>query len=261
MGTQHARYRAARPWQSARVRLLIVVLAPAFVLVPFVANAGSITHNKSPLSTASHTSPTVHNSLPSKATVTTTKRLMWARTFSPPLSLLSNYRSCCKSSAQFLALPTSYHAKGSQIAVATVTFRTNWVDVKALVDGPNISQQGLSVQPQQFKLQIMHGATPASHRANCHVAGATGHVLAFGPSIDVADGRWHTVTCTKYADTAHGTKVVVTVDGIAGPARWSARPIGAVKPTGEVRLGGRSSLASSDSLDGWIQSLGYWLVG
>src|SRR5664279_3151915 len=150
MGTQHARYRAARPWRSARVRLLIVVLAPAFVLVPFVANAGSITHNKSPLSTASHTSPTVHNPLPSKAKVATTatKRLMWARTFSPPLSLLSNYRSCCKSSAQFLALPTSYHAKGNQIAIATATFRTNWVDVKALTDGPNISQQGLSVQPQ-----------------------------------------------------------------------------------------------------------------
>ena len=51
------------------------------------------------------------------------------------------------------------------------------------------------------------------------------------------------------------------VDGVAGHAAWSRTPIGNVKPTGALRLGGRSSLASSDSLDGWISSLSYWLLG
>ena len=71
----------------------------------------------------------------------------------------------------------------------------------------------------------------------------------------MADGRWHTVTCIKYADTAKGTKVVVIVDGVAGAAKWSKTPIGDVLPTGLVRLGGRSAKASTDSLDGWISKV------
>jgi len=63
----------------------------------------------------------------------------------------------------------------------------------------------------------------------------------------------------KDPDTSHGTKVVVIVDGVAGPAKWSKTPIGNVLPTGLVRLGGRTSKASTDSLDGWISRVSFRL--
>jgi hypothetical protein len=159
--------------------------------------------------------------------------------------------------ANFVSLPQSMASLASQKVTSTATFRTNWVDVRALKDGPNIAQQGLSLDPAQFKLQIAHGPNPANHRGDCHVKGTTGHILAYGPAIDVADGGWHTITCIKYADTAKGTEVVVVVDGVVGTPQWSGTPIGDVRPVGAVRLGGRSALASTDSLDGWISKLTY----
>ncbi len=179
---------------------------------------------------------------------------MWSRSFTPAATLLIKGRS-----AGFVALPYSYRTLAGQEAIATATFRTNWVNVRALWDGPNISQQGVSIHPPQFKLQIAHGATPSSHRGDCHIAGATGHVLAYGPPINVADGRWHTITCIKYPDTASGTRVLVIVDGVAGSPKTSRTPIGDICPTGAVRLGGRSASTSTDSLDGWISALRFSL--
>jgi hypothetical protein len=261
MRSSHAGPRAGRR-PSARLRLLVVVLAPVAALAPLAAHAAGTDHTTVTAGTVTHAS-TAHGAVSgaAKASSTTIRRLMWSRSFNPALALLSNYTKARTTQAGFLALPYSYHTLGSQEAVATATFRTRWVDVKALLDGPNISQQGLSIEPSQFKLQIMHGATAASHRGNCHIQGTTGHVLAFGPNIDVADGKWHTITCTKYPDSRHGTEVVVVVDGLAGKPYWSSTPIGNIEPTGLVRLGGRSTLASSDSLDGWIQSLEFWLAG
>ena len=107
----------------------------------------------------------------------------------------------------------------------------------------------------QVKLQIGRGAKNSAHRAQCRVAGAGGSVLATGPAIDVADGTWHTVKCTKSPDSGGRTKVVVTVDGVAGAATYSSKPIGRVAPPGKLDLGGRSATASTDSLDGWISAV------
>jgi hypothetical protein len=178
----------------------------------------------------------------------------WGYTWSPPLDLTVH-----GSQAGFVALPQSMASLARQKATATATFRTNWVDVRALTDGPNIAQQGLSINPPEFKLQIAHGTSPTTHRGDCHIEGATGHILAYGPRIDVADGKWHTITCIKYPDTVRGTQVVVIVDGVAGPPKLSHSPIGDVKPVGPVRLGGRSALAATDSLDGWISKLSFTL--
>jgi len=261
MTSPHARprSRAGRP-RPARLRLLVIALAPVAALAPLAAFASSPTLHNGSVSHASHKSTTRSVSGPASSAAAV-NRLMWSKTFSPALALLSNYTKARTSSAGFLALPLSYHTLAGQEATATARFRTRWVDVKAVLDGPNIAQQGLSIQPSQFKLQIMHGATPASHRGNCHIQGTTGHELAFGPDIDVADGNWHTITCIKFPDTAHGTEVLVIVDGVAGKPGWSSTPIGNIEPTGMLRLGGRSTLASSDSLDGWISSLQFWLAG
>jgi len=258
MTSAHARPRskAGRP-RSFRLRMLVIALAPVAALAPLVAFAASPTHH------TSHASHKGTTKVPSAgaSTKVAVNHLMWSKGFSPALALLSNYTRTRTSTAGFLALPLSYHTLAGQQATATATFRTRWVDVKALLDGPNISQQGLSIQPSQFKLQIMHGATPASHRGNCHIQGTTGHELAFGPNIDVADGRWHTITCIKFPDTRSSTEVLVIVDGVQGKPGWSSTPIGNIEPTGMLRLGGRSTLASSDSLDGWISSLQFWLAG
>ena len=210
-------HRHARPAPTSRRKsLLIVLAAPLVALISIPANAAT----------------------------------GWGYDWNPPLDLTVN-----GTQAHFVALPESMASLATQKVVSTATFRTNWVDVRALTDGPNIAQQGLSVRPPQFKLQIAHGPNPTDHRGDCHIDGATGHILAYGPRIDVADGNWHTITCIKYADTATGTQVIVIVDGVAGTPRWSHTPIGDVTPTGPVRLGGRSAQASTDSLDGWISKL------
>lgn len=254
---------AAKPaHQRGRMRLLIVVLAPAVVLLPLSAWAVTSQPSTVNKTVSVKAAPKVAPAAKSAKKAATPKAVTgsgWAQSWSPALALLSNYVKNQPSKAGFLALPLSLHTKANQVATFTATFRTNWVDVKALVDGPNIAQQGLSVQPMQFKLQIMHGATPASHRGNCHIVGTTGHILAYGPSIDVADGKWHTITCIKYADTAKGTKVVVIVDGVAGKAKWSHKPLGNILPTGNIRLGGRGPIASTDSLDGWISAISFKL--
>ena len=244
---------AARPTPkrtSSRKRLMVVILAPAVVLLPLTAQATigrPAQPQKAVVATAKVTKPAAKVT---KSVATLPAR--WRKSWSPALDLTIN-----GAQANFVALSKSMASLATQTVVSTATFRTNWVDVRALMDGPNIAQQGLSVKPPQFKLQIAHGPNPTDHRGDCHIEGATGHTLAYGPRIDVADGNWHTITCIKYPDTATGTQVVVIVDGVYGTPRWSHTPIGDVQPLGAVRLGGRSAQAASDSLDGWISKLSF----
>jgi hypothetical protein len=254
MGPGHLRKHAAPAGRTRPVRLLVVVLAPLLVLVPLTAFATS--HS----SHTSHLAHVVHAARQEAAPpAAATRRLLWSRSWSPALALLSNYRTCCPSKAGFRALPTTFDFLGFQRVSATATFRTRWVDAKALVDGPNIAQQGLFAQAAQLKLQIGHSPVSSQHVGECRVKGTTGAVLAKGPPIDIADGHWHTVTCIKSPDTPTRTKVVVIVDGVAGKATWSSTPIGDVQPVGTVDLGGRSAVASTDSLDGWLRSISFWL--
>jgi hypothetical protein len=204
--------------------LLLVALAPLAVLAPLTARAadGSST---------------------------------WSRGWDPPLALLSSYSAKATSTAGFTSISHSIVASAGQKLTVAVQVRTRWVDTKATVDSPNILQEGMYGSSAQVKLQIAHGATAGSHRAQCRIAGAGGAVLATGPAIDVANGAWHTVKCTKRPNGTGRTKVVVTVDGVAGPAAYSSTAIGRVAPPGKLDLGGRSAVASTDSLDGWIRSV------
>ena len=223
MSARHSR--TAAPGHGRRhLRLLVVALAPLVVLAPLTALAAS-----------------------SGGT--------WSRSWTPPLALLSSYSSKSTSTAGFKAVAYSIVATAGQRLVVTTRVKTRWVDTKATVDSPNILQEGMYGSSAQVKLQIGHGAKASAHRAQCRVAGAGGSVLATGPAIDVADGAWHTVKCAKSPDSGGRTKVVVTVDGVAGAATYSSKPIGRVAPPGKLDLGGRSTVASTDSLDGWIRSV------
>jgi hypothetical protein len=175
------------------------------------------------------------------------------------LDLSSHFQSCCRSKAVIKVLPTSLDVHGNQKAKLTVRLATNWVDTKAVGDTPNIIQQGLFANAVEYKIQIRRGPRPADHRAQCRIAGTTGSVVANGPNIDVADGAFHTITCVKFADGATRTNVQVTVDGVAGPLVHSRTPIGNMISRAPVNLGGRSTRASSDSLDGRVLSVRYVL--
>jgi hypothetical protein len=175
------------------------------------------------------------------------------------INLHSNYRECCPSKAVIKVLPTTLNVHGNQKARLTVRMATNWVDTKAVRDTPNIIQQGLYADAVEYKIQIRRGPTASSHKAQCRIKGTTGSVIANGPAIDVADGAFHTITCVKYADGAHRTRVQVTVDGVAGPAVHSRTRIGNMISDAAVKLGGRSTTASSDSLDGRVSWVYYAL--
>jgi hypothetical protein len=183
----------------------------------------------------------------------------YSHTWSPPLNLPSNFRPCCKSPAAFTTLPFTMNVKGSQESILTVRMRTNWVDSKARTYTPNIIQQGRFVKPIEIKISIHSGPFPGDHRAQCRVAGAGGGVLnAQGPrGLDIADGKWHTITCIKYPDGSTGTNVQVVVDGVAGPMFHTSTRIGNVISSDPVDLGGQGPIANKDSIDGQYSSVSY----
>jgi hypothetical protein len=176
----------------------------------------------------------------------------YSHTWSPPLNLPSSYRSCCTSTAAWTTLPFTMSVSGTQGFNLGVRLRTNWVDTKAVGDTPNIIQQGRFDKATLVKLSIHSGAKPGAHHAQCVIRANGVSVIAPGPkNIDVADGRWHYIICVKFGDTASGTNVRVYVDGVAGELVHTSRRIGNIVFSNDaVDLGGRSSTASRDSIDG-----------
>ena len=183
----------------------------------------------------------------------------YSHTWSPPLNLPSNYQPCCPSTAGFTTLPFTMNVKGSQKAILTVRMHTNWVDSKARTATPNIIQQGRFVKGAEIKISIHSGRFPGDHRAQCRIAGVSGGVAnAQGPrGVDIANGRWHTITCIKYRDGSTGTNVQVIVDGVAGPMFHTSTPLGSVISNAPVDLGGQGPIANKDSIDGRYASVTY----
>lgn len=175
----------------------------------------------------------------------------YTHTWSPPLNLPSNYRSCCPSSAGFTTLPFTMNVTASQGFNLAVRMQTNWADTKAVTATPNIIQQGRVARPVEIKISIHSGPLPKDHHAQCRIEGSNGVVVnAQGPkSIDVADRNWHTIVCVKFADTTGGTRVQVFVDGVGGLAVNSA-PVGDIISSAPVDLGGQGPTATKDSIDG-----------
>ena len=216
------------PLHRGRLRLLWILGAPLLALITLTASASTLT-------------------------------VRYSHTWSPPLNEPSNYRPCCPSKAAFTTLPFTMNVHGSQKAVLTVRMKTSWVDYKALSYTPNIIQQGRFVASVELKISIHSGPLPGDHHAQCRIAGLGGGVIdAQGPkSIDIADGRWHTVTCIKYRDGVGGSSVQVLVDAVAGPLFTSSTPVGNVTGTGGVDLGGQGPVANKDSIDGEYASVSY----
>jgi len=187
-----------------------------------------------------------------------TLQVRYSHTWARPLNEPSNYRRCCASKAGFQTLPFTMNVSGAQKSVLTVRMKTNWVDDKALTYTPNIIQQGRYIQPYEIKISIHSGPHPGDHRAQCRIAGTGAVINAQGPhGLDIADGNWHTITCTKFADTSGGTDVQVVVDGVAGPMFHTSKPIGNVMDSDPVDLGGQGPTANKDSIDGQFTYVSY----
>jgi hypothetical protein len=115
-----------------------------------------------------------------------------------------------------------------------------------LADGANVLQKGYSVGGvSQFKLQVDHRLGHPS----CVLTGRTGRIYRVEPRIDVADGRWHTLTCIR-----SGPRLTLVVDGVA--RAWvSIPPRLFIANTEPLRVGGKGPAQGNDQFAGEIDNV------
>jgi hypothetical protein len=115
-----------------------------------------------------------------------------------------------------------------------------------LADGANVMQKGYSVGGvSQFKLQVDH----RQGHPSCVIAGQRARIYRAEPLIDVADGAWHDLKCTRSAD-----RLAMSVDGVeravvAIPANLS---IANAEP---LRVGGKGPNKGNDQFAGEIDNV------
>jgi hypothetical protein len=114
-----------------------------------------------------------------------------------------------------------------------------------LADGANVVQKGYSVGGvSQFKLQVDHGQGHPS----CVIAGPD-HIYRAEPSINVADGTWHDLRCTR-----NRYRLTMTVDGV--PRAWVRVPPNLVIANAEpLRVGGKGPSQGNDQYAGKIDNV------
>jgi hypothetical protein len=115
-----------------------------------------------------------------------------------------------------------------------------------LSDGANVVQKGYSVGGvSQFKLQVDHRLGHPS----CVITGRTGRIYRAEPWVDVADGRWHDLTCARA-----NNRLTTIVDGV--PRAWVRVPrrlsIANAEP---LRVGGKGPAQGNDQYAGEIDNV------
>jgi concanavalin A-like lectin/glucanase superfamily protein len=115
-----------------------------------------------------------------------------------------------------------------------------------LADGANVLQKGYSVGGvSQYKLQVDHRLGHPS----CVIVGRRGGIYRAEPWLDVADGHWHSLTCSR----AEG-RLTLSVDGVPRasvriPSRIS---IANAEP---LRIGGKGPAEGNDQFAGEIDNV------
>jgi hypothetical protein len=115
-----------------------------------------------------------------------------------------------------------------------------------LADGANVMQKGYSVGGvSQFKLQVDH----RQGHPSCVIAGNHARIYRAEPRLDVADGTWHDLECTRTAD-----RLTLSVDGVE--RAWVAVPptlsIANAEP---LRVGGKGPNRGNDQFAGEIDNV------
>lgn len=115
-----------------------------------------------------------------------------------------------------------------------------------LADGANVMQKGYSVGGvSQFKLQVDHRLGHPS----CVIAGQHAHIYRAEPRLDVADGRWHDLTCTRT-----GNRLTLTVDGV-DRASVPVPPDLSIANAEPLRVGGKGPNKGNDQFAGEIDNV------
>lgn len=114
-----------------------------------------------------------------------------------------------------------------------------------LADGANVFQKGYSVGGgSQFKLQVDH----KQGHPSCVVAGRA-HIYRAEPRVDVADGRWHRLVCTRTAN-----RLTLTVDGVERAAVPVPRKL-SIANAAPLRVGGKGANKGNDQFAGQIDDV------
>ncbi len=114
-----------------------------------------------------------------------------------------------------------------------------------LGDGANVMQKGYSVGGvSQFKLQVDHLAGHPS----CVIAGPK-KIHKVESKVDIADGTWHTVTCTR-----SGARLSIAVDGVDGGSVF-VPPSLSIANAEPLRIGGKGANRGNDQFAGQIDDV------
>jgi hypothetical protein len=115
-----------------------------------------------------------------------------------------------------------------------------------LSDGANVVQKGYSVGGgSQFKLQVDHRLGHPS----CVITGRAGRIYRAEPWIDVADGNWHDLTCTRA-----GRWLTLSVDGVDRACVHVPRRL-SIANAEPLRVGGKGPARGNDQFAGEIDNV------
>ncbi|MCM4081750.1 laminin G domain-containing protein [Paractinoplanes hotanensis] len=114
-----------------------------------------------------------------------------------------------------------------------------------LSEGANVVQKGYSVgRVSQYKLQVDHRLGHPS----CVLAG-DGAIYRAEPTVNVADGRWHKLECTRAR-----SKLTLTIDD-APAATVAVPPSLSIANAEPLRVGGKGTGKSNDQFAGEIDNV------
>lgn len=115
-----------------------------------------------------------------------------------------------------------------------------------LADGANVVQKGYSVGGgSQYKLQVDH----LLGHPSCVIAGQRHWIYRAEPWIDVADGRWHNLMCSRTTN-----RLTISVDGVE--RAWVHVPphLSIANPE-PLRVGGKGPAQGNDQFAGEIDNV------
>jgi len=114
-----------------------------------------------------------------------------------------------------------------------------------LADGANVFQKGYSVGGvTQFKLQVDHDKGHPS----CVIAGPA-EIYKAEPEMNVADGTWHNLTCSR-----EGNQLTLTVDDKQS-ASVTVPPTLSIANAEPLRVGGKGATSGNDQYAGQIDNV------
>jgi len=115
-----------------------------------------------------------------------------------------------------------------------------------LADGANVVQKGYSVGGvTQFKLQVDH----LQGHPSCVLVGKGHKIYKAEPAVNVADGRWHAIICTR-----RGTELTIAIDGTPVGTIPVPRTL-SIANAEPLRIGGKGAASGNDQFAGEIDNV------